>query len=261
MRKIGKKLIDRLKNGDLKILLEYIRTDSELKLEVRRENNAYIYYRKGKALELKGLKVDSKYGNVPDTKLALNDPKKYFTMMKQSIDTWLDTKKARYEFDTQQKIAQENQSIDDKYIILDMEYRFEQNQISKEERVKGATFDLLGLDLKSKKIVFFELKKGLGATKGKSGIDEHIEDFETHFNEKHAQLFKENLVQDIKNIIKDKTELELLKDITIPDDLEAFEVDFIFLFHPNNDNEVDDLKSILDNRYRLILIRDDNYKL
>ena len=60
MRKIGKKLMNRLLNGDLKPLLEYIKIDHELKLEVRRGNNAFIYYKKGKALELKDLKVDKK---------------------------------------------------------------------------------------------------------------------------------------------------------------------------------------------------------
>ena len=45
MRKIGKKLMNRLLNGDLKPLLEYIKIDHELKLEVRRGNNAFIYYK------------------------------------------------------------------------------------------------------------------------------------------------------------------------------------------------------------------------
>ncbi len=261
MRKIGKKLMNRLLNGDLKPLLEYIKIDHELKLEVRRGNNAFIYYKKGKALELKDLKVDKKYGDTPDTKLAVTEPKKYFTLMKETIDTWLDKNKARDEFDTQQKIAQQNQSIYDKYIILDMEYRFEQNKIQKEKRVKGATFDLLGLDLKNKKIVFFELKKGMGATKGNSGVEDHIEDFETHFNGKHRDLFVTNLIQDIKNIIEDKSTLGILKNIASPNDLDKFEIEFVFLFHPNNNKEIELLQSLLGSRYELILIDDDNYKL
>lgn len=261
MRKIGKKLINRLLNGDLKLLLEYIKIDPELRLEVRRGNNAFIYYKKGKALELKDLKVDKKYGDTPDTKLAVTEPKKYFTLIKKSIDAWLDKNKSRDEFDTQQKIAQQNQSINDQYLILDMEYRFEQNKIQKEERVKGATFDLLGLDLKNKKIVFFELKKGLGATKGNSGVEDHIKDFEIHFNGKHKSLFLTNLMKDIQNIIEDKSKLGILKNISIPNDLDKFEIEFVFLFHPNNNIEIDLLQSLLDNRYGLILISDDNYKL
>ncbi len=65
--KIDDKLIERLTNGDLLPLLNYIKSDNELRLEVRHKNgDAFVYYRKGKALEIKKLKVDLKYGNVPN---------------------------------------------------------------------------------------------------------------------------------------------------------------------------------------------------
>jgi hypothetical protein len=41
-------------------------------------------YRKGKALEIKKLKVDTKYGNVPNTDLAVSNPKEYFQTDKKN---------------------------------------------------------------------------------------------------------------------------------------------------------------------------------
>jgi hypothetical protein len=65
MRKISEKLINRLTSGDLQPLLEEIKRDTELRLEVRRKGEAFVYYKKGKALEIGTLKVDKKYGEVP----------------------------------------------------------------------------------------------------------------------------------------------------------------------------------------------------
>ena len=101
----------------------------------------------------------------------------------------------------------------------------------------------------------------MGATKGNSGVEDHIEDFETHFNGKHRDLFVTNLIQDIKNIIEDKSTLGILKNIASPNDLDKFEIEFVFLFHPNNNKEIELLQSLLGSRYELILIDDDNYKL
>ena len=59
MRKIDNKLIDKMIKGDLSPLLNYIKSDDELRIEVRRDGDAYVYYRKGKVLEIKTLKVCS----------------------------------------------------------------------------------------------------------------------------------------------------------------------------------------------------------
>ena len=59
--------------GDLSSMLNYIKSDDELRLEIRRNNEAFVYYRKGKALEVRSLKVDKKYGNTPSTKLAVSN--------------------------------------------------------------------------------------------------------------------------------------------------------------------------------------------
>jgi hypothetical protein len=261
MRKINEKLIDRLINGDLLLLLNYIKSDNELRLEVRQNGDAFIYYRKGKALEIKKLKVDKKYGNVPNTELAVSNPKEYFKLIKESIDNWLESKKQRAEFDSQQNIAISNQDESDKYIILDMEYAFEQNQIEKNSRVKRGVFDLLGIDKETSRIVFFEVKKGMGATKGKSGIEEHICDFEKHLFWENAKTFRTNLIKDIKNIINDKTTLGILNNFIYSDTIEKQDPELVFVFHPDNNSQIQQFSNELKNRHKLILVNHNNYKL
>jgi len=261
MRKIKNDLIERMTKGDLLPLLNYIKTDNELRLEVRQKGEAFIYYRKGKALEIGSLKVDTKYCEVPDTSLAVNNPGQYFKLIKRSINNWLSSNKKRAEFDTQQKIAQCNQNEDGKYIILDMEYAFEQNQIAKEHREKRAVFDLLGIELKSNRIIFFEVKTGMGAIKGKSGIEDHTKDFSTYLKGKNSKHFKNNLIKDIKNIVADKIKLGLLHNFNISSDFGQIDPELIFVFHPENNSQIDDFSNELQNKHKLIIVDNDNYKL
>ncbi len=247
--------------GDLSPLLNYIKSDDELRLEVRQNGDAFVYYRKGKALEIKKLKVDQKYGSVPSTELAITNPKEYFKLIKKSIDNWLNGKKQRGEFDTQQNIAKYNQDYTDKYIILDMEYAFEQNQIEKKNREKRGVFDLLGIEMETNKIVFFEVKKGMGATKGKSGIEEHISDFKNYLFGKNSDTFRTNLIQDIKNIIEDKAALGLLNSLCLSEVYKQQEPELVFVFHPDNDSQIQEFSNELKNRHKLIVVSDNNYKL
>ncbi len=261
MRKVDKKLINRLMNGDLKPLLDYIKSDNDLRLEVRQKGDAFVYYRKGKALEIGGLKVDEKYGDVPSIELAVSNPSEYFRLIKESIDNWLKSKKERAEFDTQQHIAQRNKDRRGKYIILDMEYAFEQNLIEKKKREKRAVFDLLGIERETGTITFFEVKKGMGATKGKSGIEEHINDFKTYLFGENAKLFRRNLINDIKNIVEDKTKLGILKNFDLPDNLEQHDPELVFVFHPDSDSQIDDFSKELQKRHKLIIVDINDYKL
>ena len=260
MRKIDNKLIDKMIKGDLSPLLNYIKSDDELRIEVRRDGDAYVYYRKGKVLEIKTLKVDPKYGDVPPTNLAISNPTKYFEYIKKTVDKWLEDN-PRPEFDTQQNIAKSNQDITDKYVVLDMEYAFEQNQIKKDNREKRGVFDLLGIERETNKIIFFEVKKGMGATKGKSGIEEHINDFENYLYGKNSKTFRINLLQDIKNIIEDKTRLGILNGLNFFDSYSQKDPELIFVFHPDNDSQIQDFSTELKNRHKLIIVNEYNYKL
>jgi hypothetical protein len=272
MRKINDKLMSKLISGDLNPLLEYVRLNKEdLRLEVRQGGKFMIYYRKGKALEvgLKSWKADPKYGaDVPNPILAKENPSIYFEKMIPVIDNWLVEKKKRNEFDTQQNIARDNQDNNDKYVILDMEYNFSQDAIKKENRIKSAGFDLLGIERKTGKIVFLEVKKGAGALTGKSGIATHIKDFEEYLYGKHKDVFRKQLRADVENIVNDKKKLGLI-DYDLPIDLSADNVDFVFVFESDNCtkekyNEIYTAEykaSGSIRKYPTIFVSQDNYKL
>lgn len=251
-------------NGDLSLLLNYVKYDRDLRLEVRTNGDAFVYYRKGVALKIKSLSIDSKYGYVSPSPFNKNfikeNPSEYFRLAQASIDSWLEAK-GRGEFDTQQRIARDNQDIDDKYIILDMEYAFEQNQIEAKDREKRAIFDLLGIERKTNRIVFFEVKKGMGATKGKSGIEEHIADFNNYLGINSPKIYLDNLIRDIKNIISDKTELGILNNYSLPENFGKQNPELVFVFQPDNPSQIQRFKDELKDRHSLIIVSDSNFKL
>ena len=245
-RKINSKLLERLISGDLSPLLNFVKNDKDLRLEVRQNGRAFIYYRKGKALEigLKTFSVDEKYVKntiltIPDTNLAKSKPADYFKQMKKIIDNYVDNIKNRPEFDTQQKIASNNQEKNDKYIIIDMEYAFPQSNLEKSKRLKRAGFDLLGLERTTGKVIFFEVKKGIGALEGDAGIKSHIKDFELYLFGESKEDFREILKKDIENIISDKNELGLIE-YSLPDNYEINDnnIDFIFVYEPDESDVV-----------------------
>ena len=245
-RKINSKLLERLISGDLLPLLNFVKNDKDLRLEVRQNEKAFIYYRKGKALEigLKTFSVDEKYVKntiltIPDTNLAKSKPADYFKQMKKIIDNYVDNIKNRSEFDTQQKIASNNQEKNDKYIIIDMEYAFPQSNLEKSKRLKRAGFDLLGLERTTGKVIFFEVKKGIGALEGDAGIKSHIKDFELYLFGESKEDFREILKKDIENIISDKNELGLIE-YSLPDNYEINDnnIDFIFVYEPDESDVV-----------------------
>jgi len=53
----------------------------------------------------------------------------------------------------------------------------------------------------------------------------------------------------------------LLSDFEKPLNIEISETDLIFVFHPDDDSEVDDFKNKLKNRNQLILVSNNDYKL
>ena len=261
MRKINPDLKERLLDGDLKPLLNYIKSDEQLRLEVRTKGDAFVYYRKGLALEIRGLKVDKKYGKVPITDLAIQEPDKYFQQIKLVIDDWLKSGNNRNEFDTQQQIAYHNQDINERYFIVDMEYAFEQHQIEKSERLKRATFDLFGIDMVEGRMILFELKKGMKSLSGKSGIQDHINDFKKYINGKYSSVFRGNLYRDLINIITDKRDLGLLLDIKLPTNISTNQPQMIIIFHPTDEFEEMMFKMTYKNLENVLIVTDNDFQL
>ncbi len=275
MRKINEKLMERLTKGDLEPLLNHIRSDTELCLEVRRKGKAYVYYKKCKVLDL-GLysyNIENKYfenKQKPDDikDMVINNPQQYFKDTLLIVDKWLG-EHPKDEFETQQNIAYENKKKNDRYIILDMEYNFSQSEIKKSNRVKPAGFDLLGIERQTGKIVFFEVKKGLKALKGKAGIKTHIEDFEECLYGKNKVVFRKNLIIDIDNIVSDKKKLGLIDNFDIPSNFSSDAAKLIFVIDIEACKKDDYFKkyneeykkSTSQKKYDTIFVSENNYKL
>jgi hypothetical protein len=249
-RKINEKLITRMTQGDLALLLNHIKSENEnLRLEVRKGGKAFVYYKKCKILDLgyNSYGIDEKYfdnaqrpADIKDR--VINSPEQYFKDTMSIVDNWL-AKHSKEEFELQQNIATDNQKISDRYIILDMEYNFSQSDVEATNRVKKAGFDLLGIERETGKVVFFEVKKGLNSLTGKAGINTHIKDFEECLYGKNKAVFQKNLIIDIENIVSNKKQLGLMDNFNLPVNLSCDDTELIFVFEPV-DCEKDDYYKI-----------------
>jgi hypothetical protein len=279
-------LADKLLNGDYKKLLEHIIGDEELRLEIRRENKVFIYYKKNKILEIgfNSLKVDKQWKTLPKTKdkpkgeQTCPDPKKYakdkpeyyFSEMKKCITNFR-KRKAEPEYETQQKIASANNDSNSKYIIIDMEYCPSQEKenlkigdiiyemvYKKDDDGKNVknkkgnnikltpNFDLLGIEKETGNIILFEVKKGIKAVDKKPGIKEHLKDFKACFKE-NKKLFTNILKKDIEGIIDAKVKLGILKQ---PEKLNYSDVEFMFIFDPSEDKKQKDEETYFKDKFK-----------
>jgi hypothetical protein len=239
-RKINDTLITRMLEGDLSEFFNYVQIHTQtLRLEARLKGKANIYYKKCKILDLgpRSYHIDGKYfddkkepKNIKE--MILDRPNEYFEYVIPIVDRWLDNNH-KDEFETQQNIARDNQNEYCKYLILDMEYNFSQETILEENRVKQAGFDLLGIERESGKVILFEVKRGLDALTGKSGIKDHIKDFEEYLYGANSTTFRNILNDDVEHIIRDKIRLGLIDLPEMPDINTNDEVEFIFIYEPN----------------------------
>ena len=69
---------------------------------------------------------------------------------------------------------------------------------------------------------------------GKSGIQDHINDFNKYIHGKNNSIFRGSLYRDLINIITDKRDLELIPDIKIPANISTNEPKIIVIFHPTD---------------------------
>ena len=241
-RKIAEGLMSRMLDGDLNPLLVCVhRLHDTLRLEVRKDGQGVVYYKKCRILELPSLGIDVKYfeGQMPT--LSPQDiaaaPELYFEFILPLVDRWLERHR-KDEFHTQQRIAHANQHGADRFVILDMEYNFDQSGIPKCQRCKRAGFDLLGMERGSGAIILFEVKKGLGALRGRAGLRSHIEDFEGLLClSENRHVYRANLVRDVANIVADKIRLGLIAPIDLSQLRPEAEVELNFVYEPTGDEK------------------------
>lgn len=213
--------------GCLQKLFNVIKEDPELSFEIRVKNEVMIYYHKDRILTIRFCKgkpsveiLSEKYYkkdtppsvSFDDLMETLRDTdllRKYFKEAKQLIGFY----KADLEFEVQQNIALGNRSFNNRFVVVDMEWQLPQSDIKKEERIIKTRFDLVVVDTKKNDmgendIYLGELKVGMGATGGKSGIEDHVIKTNKIINNAKACAA---LRDDVESIIRQKADLGLFE--------------------------------------------------
>ena len=215
--------------GCLQKLFNVIKEDPELSFEIRMNNKVMIYYHKDRILTISYFKgkpsidtLSEKYyknatppsvsfedGDLIQTLRDKSQLRQYFREAKLLVGNY----KAGVEFEVQQNIALGNRSFSNRFVVVDMEWQLPQSDIKKEERISRTRIDLVVVDMKRNErgendVYLGELKVGMDATDGKSGIDAHIEKTNKLICSPKACAV---LRADVEGIIRQKAALGLLE--------------------------------------------------
>ena len=186
-----------LEGGIYHSFLQYVKADKELAYEIRVKDEVMIYCQKNLILRISHRK------NALDNITMLNP--RYYTNRKDGLTLTVqlhepsdlqDTHKVRQyfedakalcknykshdEFIVQQQYKTEHSSFDGDYLAIDMEWAPDQTATPVDHRLKDKTkVDLLVVSNKPNEegkhdIYLAEVKCGLGAVEGKSGIEDHV---------------------------------------------------------------------------------------
>lgn len=215
--------------GCLQKLFYVIKKDPELSFEIRMKNEVMIYHHKDRILTIHFSKgkpsidilsekyyknatspsVSFMYDDLMETLRHTDQLRKYFKEAKQLISSY----KAGPEFEVQQNIASGNRSFNNRFVVVDMEWQLPQADIKKEERISRTRIDLVVVDTQKNDkgendIYLGELKVGMDAIGGKSGIIDHIEKTKELIRSPKACAV---LREDVGSIIRQKGALGLFE--------------------------------------------------
>ena len=219
-----------LEDGMYHEFLQYVKADKELAFEIRVKDEVMIYCQKNLILTISHRKKTS------DNITMLNP--RYYTNRKDGLKLTIplrepsdlqDSYKVRHyleeakalcknykshdEFIVQQQYKAEHNSFDGELLAIDMEWAPDQAKIPVEARLAKTKIDLLVVSNKPNEegkhdIYLAEVKCGLGAVGGKSGIDDHVRMSQAIINNVYV---RQNLLQDVMSIIRQKTRLGLFE--------------------------------------------------
>lgn len=215
--------------GRLQKLFDVIKEDPELSFEIRMNNKVMIYYHKDRILTISYCKgkpsidtLSEKYyktdtpppvsfedGDLIQTLRDKSQLRQYFREAKRLVGSY----KVGEEFEVQQNIALGNRSFSNRFVVVDMEWQLPQSDIKKEERISRTRIDLVVVDTQKNDkgendIYLGELKVGMDATDGKSGIVDHIKKTNKLICSPKACAV---LRADVERIIRQKAALGLLE--------------------------------------------------
>lgn len=219
-----------LEGGIYHDFLQYVKADKELAFEIRVKDEVMIYCQKNLLLRISHRKNASDmitmlnpryYTNRKDglkLSVQLREPsdlqdlrkvKQYFENAKALCKNY----KSHDEFIVQQQYKTAHRSFAGDYLAIDMEWAPDQAKIPVEYRLEKTKIDLIVVSNKPNDeglhdIYLAEVKCGLGAVDGKSGIGDHLRMSQAVINNAYV---RQSLLQDVKNIIQQKTQLQLFE--------------------------------------------------
>lgn len=156
----------------------------------------------------------------------------YFSQAKSIMEKWEETlndtlKISHKEKQEQQQIAIANRNDTD-YVVLDLEYavsRRSEFAYNGEKGKKVPRFDIIAIH--NGQLVVIELKKGMDATDGLSGVGSHIDCFNHTIGRDEKGIF----IEEMKGLLKQKQDLGILdKSLKI----NSAKPQFIFAFADKN---------------------------
>ena len=226
-RELNQRFIKRLTTSDLSLLLNTVKADGELALQIR-DNYINIYYRGGNILKVKpssfwfdeyyfftkelpfygqyssktALKDDSSLvgknhrellAKQRDELIALIrcNPENYFAKAKAIMNKWF-SENPKDEREEQHLQIKEN-SLTDDYCIIDIEYAISTNYTyycnltTPKGSFRVPRFDIIAVN-RAGEICVIELKKGLKALEGDSGLEGHLKSYQ-HSIERDQKAF------------------------------------------------------------------------
>ena len=238
MRKLSETFVKKLQR-EWKPLLEYILSDTDLDLQIR-DNYINVYYQGGNILKINpnSFHIDEAYFKYFEKKegfslltpIEINSTKvsQYFSTAKGIVNEWYEKakeKKTTEERRAQHQIALSNRK-NTKYVVLDLEFAVSSKSkyyYHGQKKKRNPQFDIIAIC--QGQLVIIELKKGMGALVGKSGIHDHIDSY--FYTIGYNDCTKWEFIEEMKELLKQKQNLGILdKSIIINNE----EPKFVFAF-------------------------------
>ena len=256
------------KDGKLKGLIDEVTSDNDLVMQIR-EDYFNIYYKGGNLLKVSSensFQFDSNYYKCK-SEYAADDERKgkrkqvleslkqtreykaFIADMKKLMDgywVWLETEKHRslHEKNAQHALCISNTESSD-YTIIDLEF-----QVSTicsycydkpprpsgryvDEEKSSPRFDIIAVRNSDHRLCVIELKNGVNALQGKSGIGDHADSFEGSIG-RNAQT-SEAFLKEMLKVVSDKKNLKILSEDFFID--EIAEPEFIYAYAYTSDND------------------------
>ena len=261
------------KEGKLGGLIEMVKNDDELVLQIREdyfnvyykggnmlkvssENSFqfdYNYFKCEISLdtqEQRKKRIDKRRSILESLKNT-RDYKTFIDEMKKLMDKywiWLYNEKHRslHEKDTQHALCISNTESTD-YTIIDLEfqvstrkdctYHYEPSSLPRHPGIyvceKSPRFDIIAVRNSDRRLCVIELKNGLDALVGKSGIGDHADSFEGSIGKN--PLAELTFTNEMKKVVSDKKRFKLLSDDFYID--EKLPIEFIYAYAFKSEDE------------------------